>query len=146
MLTHNLQIHCFAITSSTFLVELFQRAILYRPKTFSLSGWTCPLSWPELFITWGRCFCQKFWFIHSFGLSRCVVLDICVAHRFSSTRPLEKYFRQMLGGTKVRHMTPDFDILRIPVGFWYFQVPTLTLHMRPSILHIIRGFCATQIW
>ena len=57
-----------------------------------------------------------------FGLSRFVVLDIFIALRLIYTRPLEKSFSQMLGGDKVRHMTPDFDILSISSALGTFHI------------------------
>ena len=113
VLTHNLEIYCSATRFFTWLVELVQRAILYRPKIFSLSGLTCPLSWPKLCVLLGRFFGHNFGCPQTFGLSLFVVLDICIAHRFPPTRPLGKSFWQMLGGPKVRHTTSDFYILSI---------------------------------
>ena len=78
--------------ADTWLIELVQRAILYRHKKLSLSGLTCPLSWPKLCITLGRFFGHNFGCPQTFGLSLFVVLDIFIALRLIHTRPLEKSF------------------------------------------------------
>ena len=82
----------------------------------------------------GRFFCHNCRFINSFGQSRFVVLDIVIALRLIYTRPLEKYFSHMLGGTKVRHMTPDFDILSISgvVGTCHILVASGSFRVLPG--------------
>ena len=80
------------LQSYTWLVELVQRAILYRHKKYYLSGLTCPLTWVKLYKGMGRFFGHNFLLARSFGISRFVVLDIFIALRLIHTRPLEKSF------------------------------------------------------
>ena len=123
------------------LVELVQRAILYRHNKYSLSGLTCPLTGAKLYLRLGRFFGHHFRIINSFGLSPFVVLYIyiyiyiyiVIALRLIHTRPLGKSFGHIFGTGNVRHMTPDFDILSISnvLGAFLILVASGSLRVVP---------------